>query len=432
MPVRRALNPERRNPCTHMTITRLFDQWGSFKCCLCHKHANIGWLYRCTQDSGGFLPAADFIIDSHSHTKQPPVQDVRLHTLSPHIIRAIGEGQYTDEQIKTLIQQKEKVRDLILAQEPRPATASTATTSSSSLSSSSSSRYDSLSTLPKSTTFSTTSTASLDEEIRKAYDWNELQKVWMSEPTLAFPDSALPNLTQSHLTSHNSIPSLKDCSFKICPTCRPTYRDRAFQSLNGFLNNPVKTPPSWELDNRPISDAHLLAKVLVPPTPSCFYPRIHQSAVQSAISLHAADEQLSIAPTELPTLDKHSIRKRSGFRQTVRKALARARSEESTKGATVNANELPVEAGTEESRHSRSHIFRRPKSRPALSFIETYGQIVDTSGLQDSVMLMLATNTPLPHTPTMVFDSVDQVVNPHSQHINDGMNLHVWDIIAHS
>jgi hypothetical protein len=112
--------------------------------------------------------------------------------------------------------------------------------------------------------------------------------------------------------------------------------------------------------------------------------------------------------------------------------LARARSEESTKGTSVNENEIPVEIGPEESRHSRSHIFRRPRSRPTLSFVETHGQLVDTSGLQDSVMLMLATNTPLPLTPTMVFDSVDGVVNPHFQHIHDGMNLHVWDIITRS
>ena len=101
-----------------------------------------------------------------------------------------------------------------------------------------------------------------------------------------------------------------------------------------------------------------------------------------------------------------------------------------TRGGGVNENEKLVEFVTEEARNSRPHIFRRPRSRPTLSFVETHGQLVDTSSLQDSVMLMLATNTPLPHTPTMVFESVDGVVNPHSQHIHDGMNLHVWDIIT--
>lgn len=438
MHFRRALNPERRNPCTHVTITRLFDQWGSFKCCLCHKHAEIGWLYRCTQDSNGFLPAGDFINDSHALTNKSTFQDVALHTLSSPIIKAISDGQYTDEQIKILIQQKEKVRDIILAQEPRPVTASTATTSSSSASSSSS-KYDSPSTLLKSTTFSTTSTASLDEEIRKADDWNELQKVWMSEPTMPLPDSTSPTLTQSHLTSHNPVPALNACSFKICPTCRPTYRDRGFQSLNAILNSPVKVPPSWELENRPISDASVLAKVQVPShvqvstTLSRFYTRLSKNGMQSAATLRSLDnldEELSFLRAEIAAVDKHSIRKRSGFRQTVRNALARARSEDSTKALSANENEMPVQVGTVESRYSRSHIFGRPRSRPTPSFIETHGQLVDTSALQDSVMLMLASNTPLPHTPSAVFDPVHEVINSPLQDAHGRMDLEMWDLYA--
>ncbi|KEF55445.1 uncharacterized protein A1O9_08195, partial [Exophiala aquamarina CBS 119918] len=412
MHFRRALNPERRNLCTHVTATRLFDQWGSLKCCLCHRHANIGWLYRCTQDSDGFLPATDFINGSHALADKSPFQDVALHTLSPPIIKAIADGQYTDEQIKILIQQKEKVRDIILAQEPRPATASTATTNSSA-SSSTSSKYGIPSTLPKSTTFSTTSTASLDEEIRKAYDWNELQKVWLSEPTMPPPDPTSPSLTQSHLAFPNPVAAPKACSFKICPTCRPTCRDRTFQSLNAVLNSPVKVPPSWELENRPISDASVLAKVQVPShiqlsaTLDHFYSRLSKSAVQSAATLRTLDnldEEISTLRAEIAAIDKSSIRKRSGFRQTVRNALARARSEDSTKGESArengNENEMLAQDSAAGSRHSHSHIFGRPRSRLTPSFIETHGQLVDTSALQDSVMLMLASNTPLPHTPS--------------------------------
>lgn len=426
MPARRVANSEKRNPCTHMIVTRLFDQWGSFRCSLCHKHVNIGWLYRCTQDSDGLLPESIFINESHSHTKKSPSQDVALHTLSTPIIKAIGEGQYTDEQIKTLIQQKEHVCSVVLAQEPRPATASTATTTSSS-SSSISSKYDSL-FLPKSTTFSTTSTASVDEEIRKAYDWNELQKVWMAESTLAVSDFS------SHTLTPSSMASPKDCSLMICPTCRPTYRERAFQSLDGILSSPVKIPPSWELENRPISDASVLAKIQVPPTQSRFYPRLGHSAVQSVSSFFAADEHVSVSGGEQKMLDGHSIRKRGGFRQTVRKALARVRSEETSTAADVNGDGEPFEIN-EESRRSRSHLFRRPRSRPTLSFVETHGQLVDTSGLQDSVMLMLASNTPLPYTPNnanMVFDSVDTGRALHSPPIQDGSVLQLWDIVAHA
>jgi len=421
-----------------VTITRLFDQWGSFKCCLCHRHADIGWLYRCTQDSDGFLPAADFINGSHTLANKSSFQDVALHTLSSPIIKAIAEGQYTEEQVKILIQQKEKVRDIILAQEPRPATASTATTTSSA-SSSSSARSDNPSTLPKSTTFSTTSTASLDEEIRKAYDWNELQKVWMSEPTVTLPESNSPTLTQSRVASHSPVPAHKACTFKICSTCRPSYRDRAFQSLNAILNTSVKVPPSWELENRPISHASVLAKVQVPShvhvsdTLGRFYSRLSKSAMQSAATLRrldSLDEELSFLTAKITEVEKHSIRKRSGFRQTVRNALARARNENFTKISTAtqgaHGNEMSIQTGMAESRYSRSHIF----GRRTPSFIETHGQLVDTSALQDSVMLMLASNTPLPHTPSVVFDPVDEVVNPPLADADGRRDLEIWELYA--
>ncbi|KAK5060137.1 hypothetical protein LTR84_010021 [Exophiala bonariae] len=430
MPGRRATSSERRNPCTHMLITRLFDQYGSLRCSLCHKHANIGWFYRCTQDSNGTLPEANFIGISRSHTKKSPSQDVALHTLSIPIIKAIGEGQYTDEQIKTLIQQKENVRAIILAQEPRPATASTVTTTTSS--SSTSSKFDSL-FLPKSTTFSTTSTASLDEEIRKAYDWGELQKVWMSESAVPSLESSSPIFTQSRPPSHSVSSPPKDCSFMICPTCRPAYRERAFQSLDEFLNTPVKIPPIWELTNRPISDARVLARLQVPTTQDRFYSRAGQNAVQSVCSFFTTNEHIPTATEESTPGDKHSVRKRGGFRQTVRRVLARARSEESSTVQGLNSNEETIACNLEDSGCPRPYIFRRPRSRPTLSFVETHGQLVDTSGLQDSVMLVLATNTPLPHTPSHAntfFDSAR--TEHHSQHIQDGMNLHFSDIIAHS
>ena len=430
MPGRRAASCERRNPCTHMLITRLFDQYGSLRCSLCHKHANIGWFYRCTQDSDGALPESNFCGITRPQPRRSPAQDVALHTLSAPIIKAIGEGQYTDEQIKTLINQKENVRAIILAQEPRPATASTVTTSTSSTSSSS--KFDSL-FLPKSTTFSTTSTASLDEEIRKAYDWNELHKVWMSESAIPTSEVSSPTFTQSYPSSNSLMSPPKDCSFMICPTCRPAYRERAFQSLDEFLNTPVKIPPSWELKNRPISDARVLAKLQIPTIQSRFYLRAGQSAVQSVSSFFNTHQHIPTANEEATILDKHSVRKRGGFRQTVRMALARARSDESSVARGVNHSGESIEDNSGGSRRPRSHIFRRRRSRPILSFVETHGQLVDTSGLQDSVMLMLATNTPLPHTPNNVntmFSSAGS--EHHPRNIQDGTNLQLCEIVAHS
>ena len=410
-------------------MTRLYDPLGVFKCSLCHRYPNIGWLYRCTEDSGGYLPESDFVNDSPRRKKTTPAQDVTLHTLSMPIIKAIGEGQYTDDQIKFMVQQKEKVRDTILAQQPRPVTASTITTASSSAST----QYDTLSTLPESTTFSTTSTTSLDDEIRKAYDWKELQNTWMSESIAPTSEPASSSLTHSNLKARLTALSSRDCTFKICPTCRPTYRERAFQSLGDVFNNPVKLPPYWELENRPISDVVLLAKIQIPSfKETSVHSQTPSNSAQSSPSLASEEGLQAKTNATSRSIDSHSVRKRSGFRQTVRKALARARSEDHLDVSDDQENEIPNDNTLGTTRPSRSLVFRRRRSRPAISFISTHGRVVDTSGLHDSVMLMLATNTPLPRTPTILFGQSTRRMNPNIEHVQDGMNLRMSDVITQS
>lgn len=427
MPGRKVPNSEKRNPCTHMTMTRLYDPWGIFKCSLCQKHPNIGWLYRCTQDTNGFLPAKDFITDTFStgHTIDPD-QDVQLHSLSHPIIKAIGDGHYTTEQIKMLIQQKERVRDIILPQHSRPSTASTSTTSSASTSSSSC-IDDTLSTLPHSATFSTTSTTSLDEEIRAAYDWKELNKTWMSEPLLSVADSSTSPLTaakQPINTEATAPPMVKDCVYKICHNCRPTYRERAMQSLDNVLKSGTMMPPAWELANRRVSDARLLADIQIPQS---IVPRYYAQTgwgepLTSVDSIESAPV-LQAPPTgESAITDKHSIRKRSGFRQTVRRALARARSENSD-GSLSPCNEKHLDDHTASASGPsvRSQIFRRNRTNITLSFVENHGRVVDTSSLQDSVSLLVARNTPLPGSAVALIDPLHNAGVEGVQDIGNGI-----------
>ncbi|RVX75156.1 hypothetical protein B0A52_01433 [Exophiala mesophila] len=271
-----------------------------------------------------------------------PSQDVSLHTLSDPIIKSIGDGQYTTDQIKLLIQQKEHVRDIIMPHQQRPSTPSTATTSSSS---SSSCIDDTLSTLPHSPTFSTTSTTSLDEEIRAAYDWKELNKTWMSDPLLPLSDSTTPAVLPQKLTlttprANSSI--FKDCSYIVCHTCRPTYRERAIQSLPNILNNATRIPPTWELENRPVSDARVLARLRIPEK---IAPRDITGDGWGEPPYNTNDsaphpEQPASTPDTNSASDKHSVRKRSGFRQTVRRALARARGDDIADSCNLSQERL--------------------------------------------------------------------------------------------
>ncbi|EXJ55798.1 hypothetical protein A1O7_08728 [Cladophialophora yegresii CBS 114405] len=461
-------------------MTRLFHAYGSFKCAVCHKHPSIGWLYRCTQDTGGFLPESDFT-EVPCPSRSRADQHVTTHSLSSSVVKAIGEGHYTDEQVKKLIQQKEGVRRLVMSEQPsadsRPPTSSTFSTASSS----SSDGDCTFSTIPQSTTFSTTSSTSLDEEIKQAYDWKELQKVWMSEPSMAPPEPRAKSLSTMPIPSPPLAGSLpqppkvlqpQDCTFKICHTCRPTCRERAYQSLEDILNRPVQMPPTWELQNRRVSDARIVARIGLPKLDRFrFYEQMGPAALHSSCTIpgividdsdgevdyydpateqyiayvpgadsrpcesqvnkndggegHSQDNQ----PAENHSndqVDLHSVDKRSSFRQTIRKALTRAR-RDGTTSIDSNTDTSDPESVSHirpqpPSRPSSSLIFRRCRSRAStLSFVETPGaRVVDTSPLQESVMLMVATNTPLPQTPSMNGFDINQGVE--SRLIQDKMD----------
>lgn len=134
--------------CTHLQVTRLFDDFGCDRCSICHRKPQLGWLYRCTQDSDGFLPASDS--DSDDHHRQYE-HDAHLYTLSAAITKAAANGDYTDQELDFLWKQKLEVRRTI--QQVRPETSSTASTASSS-------QYS----LPASTTTSTIRSSDSDPD----------------------------------------------------------------------------------------------------------------------------------------------------------------------------------------------------------------------------------------------------------------------------
>jgi hypothetical protein len=374
-------------------MTRLYDKYGAYKCSVCQKHPSFGWLYRCTQDSNGFLPESDFI-DITRPDKKKAHMDPSLHNLSSSVVRAISQGEYTDEQVKLLHQQKENVRNAILGLETRPTTADTYTTESTNFSA-----------LPASTTFSSnTSDTTLDEELRAAYDWSELQKAWRSEPTLAAGHRAAIEIDRETALQNLDLPEIKQCNFKICAQCRPTYQERATPIIDGVLKNPVM-PPKWELDNRPASDGFLLANIGLPKG-SRWYAISILSAIDSyhnSSDLLPSDEEISMKPSD-NELNDHSFRRRSGFRQSVRNVFKIARPEKPASFVdpeTPQATNSGVSQSTEDSPSpfSRSMLFRRRKSRPNANFTEPRTSVVGNTSLQDSLMLMLGVNTALPQGP---------------------------------
>ncbi|RMZ87268.1 hypothetical protein DV736_g5506, partial [Chaetothyriales sp. CBS 134916] len=220
-------------------MTRLYDKYGATPCSVCRRHPALGWLYRCTQDTDGSLPRSDFSDDAPRKAGTSLSSPAGPY-LSPAALKAISPGQYNNEQDPQMVHQNDAVQNPD-QDHTRPTTRSSTAQESMTFSS-----------IPESTTFSTTATsANIDEELQAAYDWPALYKAWEadgSEDLVEHPISA--------------------CGFRICTACRPTYRDRAMQSIDGVLNNP-KAPPKWELDNRRVSDARVLRTIGLPKS-RCF------------------------------------------------------------------------------------------------------------------------------------------------------------------
>src|SRR5204863_4666339 len=105
----------RQASCTHVTMTRVFDNNGSLKCDICKKSPDLGWLYACTEDQDRDSPREEYPGSSLGFsfsTKTPQKIDV---SLSGWIIKAIGEGHYTEQQIETIKMQRLKVQETIEA-----------------------------------------------------------------------------------------------------------------------------------------------------------------------------------------------------------------------------------------------------------------------------------------------------------------------------
>lgn len=169
----RAQRAARRGACTHIAVTRRYDDTGVLTCDICKTAPSLGWLYRCTQDHQGFLPASDF---------------------------GRPEG----------VKKKKSCDNLAALANPDHSSGSKPAAN---------------------------------------------QGSWNVEPSLS---SAPTSTSRSKVFAPVST-----CGFKICSRCRPTFRDRAMQSLNTVLQEPFEAhrPPDWELENRRVSDRRLVANI---------------------------------------------------------------------------------------------------------------------------------------------------------------------------
>jgi hypothetical protein len=367
---------QRQVACTHLNVTRLFDAFDSHKCQMCGRASSLGWVYRCTQDSDSFLPKSDFSGEEPESCGGSLSDEVPTSHLSRSILRGIQDGNYDVDQIQLLQAQKLRVKEVIALQHERRDDHSDCSHSSSSSSSSDSALDNSI------------RAASKISGLLTRRNTNVCSQAAMNRTAVQIEADSVTSFTPNKSYTEPVFP---ECNFKCCHSCRPAYRDRAFQSLNAIAREPFIQPPLWELENRRISDANLLTTIATP-----YSPLQLRRVSQTLDNLRDLTGPQNFGSSENEDVDsmnnakRKNARRRSGFRETVRKALGAI--EQSKR--TAKSSQHSSRSSSRESfvQMSRSMLFRRRRKQAD----KPENQIVSNKALQESLVLILAVNTPLP------------------------------------
>jgi hypothetical protein len=317
----------------------------------------FGWLYRCTQGSQGFLPQSDFVSTRPEPRTERFSEQPVTYQLSQSVLKGIEQGQYSLQQTQILQAQKLCVNNVIRIQEDKLEEKKLSSQRSS---------------------FVSCSDSIIDDKSGDA----------ILEQSL---NGTLPPIP-SRRDQVDFEPIVPRCLFKCCPNCRPSYRDRAFQSLNGLLTEPIDTLPQWELENRRVSDAGVLTKMDTSPV---------QQKQQPIPTYRRCDNLNAVAKTQAMDKTKKENamsklmepRRGSGGR-TVFRDLVKSAFEGN------GQLQLPRQASPSKSDSSSGKCLARDlrKAPSDLRTKESQNKALNPSNkvLDDSQALMLAINMPLP------------------------------------
>ena len=196
----------RRAACTHITMER---RYGLHQCDVCRLSAQIGWVYVCTQDANS-LSDTEYVEEHQTPVddadKEETAQEQSTHsvitpTLAPGIEKAIKDGQYTPEQVQILRAQKRNAIELTKA------------------------------------TFEQFQREACTKHIsrRPSLTYSTATNVKMTD-----------NARQQGSSSDPKLRMFPYCEFQACQTCRPGYRDRAWQSIDEIYAKDASTIIEFE------------------------------------------------------------------------------------------------------------------------------------------------------------------------------------------
>jgi hypothetical protein len=192
----------------------------------------LGWLYVCTDDNNNVPPKDGNPLltrDCSSSSLDPPV--IKETDLSSWIVRAIAQGHYSQQQIDTLIRQKANVRDTVAETRNR----------------------DQRSTVTHLVIQSSSDVDNCEDDDEEAWmedveEVHETQEVTAESSRIYVQGPQVNDILSSMVGPR--------CS-SFCHTCRPSFRERSWASLNAACTEASNKSPSIQKAVMPPSSGAL-------------------------------------------------------------------------------------------------------------------------------------------------------------------------------
>ncbi|KAI7193955.1 hypothetical protein KC363_g2383 [Hortaea werneckii] len=222
----------RRPQCTHMNMARVY---GNHTCQMCGKIPSMGWLYCCHQDSE--QP------DTPSHTDIFPIVpdessflDVQARIaeslgIGSTVITGIRRGDYSFEQVDTLIEQKRHL----------------------------------LATIRRTERGSADSTPQMHQRPRRN---SGLADIIASVGTSAAPTTSMSvtnaaprastQISRRTSTLTRSQEYKQTCNFQVCHACRPFFQDRQYTSFEKVLSGCMPALTEGDIARLPILNPQIV------------------------------------------------------------------------------------------------------------------------------------------------------------------------------
>ncbi|KAG6986527.1 hypothetical protein G7Y79_00079g100450 [Physcia stellaris] len=343
---------QRRMACTHLTMKR---QYGEYRCMICRRVPDIGWIYICTQDEAEMTneeEELDIWNDGAAEADSHWLEKTESGALKPHprpvtqlsawIEKAIADGHYTPEQVVILREQKQDVNDKIAA-------------------------------------------------AMQHFRDTEAQAAAQSQPSvdatahLPFPViNQVSNAQNDDILPSNPAPTARlfpYCEHRACHNCRSTFRDRTWQKFDDIFEDRTAPFIDFETDNRPLASPSIVASLGIhEPKRKRQRPLLHTFDSMGLHRARSGKRALETATSNRPKSDDLADQgeaESKGLRHTVKRAFREMLMSRRDSIASNRSSLYTAKPSRDTSRRSRLHK-ESPTEESSESDLGVWKQANDT------------------------------------------------------